>query len=222
MSFLPPAPPVPRNPKQQQTAYSNASFWSDWYEKLRNIINNIGSNVNHNDLQNIQGGSSSERYHLTSAQATDLTDGGDSTSHYHASDRARANHTGTQTMATISDLPTLSSGTYTPTLTNVANLDASTAFQCQYMRVGTVVTVSGKVSVDPTLAATSTQLGISLPIASNLGAQEDCSGTAFASGIANQGAAILGDAANNRAQLQYVSGDVTNQPMYFTFTYEVI
>lgn len=116
----------------------------------------------------------------------------------------------------------LDHGTYTPTLTNVANLDASTAYECQYMRVGNTVTVSGKVDIDPTLPATSTQLGISLPIASNLGAVEDCAGTAFASGIANQGAAILGDATNNRAQLQYISGDTTNQAMYFTFTYQVI
>lgn len=34
---------------------------------------------------------------------TDLTDGGDSTLHYHAADRARANHTGTQLASTISD-----------------------------------------------------------------------------------------------------------------------
>jgi len=32
-----------------------------------------------------------------------LTDGGDSTLHYHATDRARANHTGTQESSTISD-----------------------------------------------------------------------------------------------------------------------
>lgn len=116
----------------------------------------------------------------------------------------------------------LISGTYTPTLTNVANLAASTAYVCQYMRVGTVVTVSGKVDIDPTLAATSTQLGISLPIASNLATAEQCAGTAFASGIAAQGAAILGDAGNNRAQLQYVSSDVSNQPMYFNFQYQII
>ena len=116
----------------------------------------------------------------------------------------------------------ITSGVYTPTLTNVANLDASTAYECQYMRVGAVVTVSGKVDVDPTAPAASTQLGISLPIASNLGAAEDCAGSAFASGIAGQGAAIVGDAANDRAQMQWVSGDVTNQPMYFTFTYAVI
>ncbi len=41
---------------------------------------------------------------LTSAQATDLTDSGDSSLHYHAADRARVNHTGTQTSSTISDL----------------------------------------------------------------------------------------------------------------------
>ena len=124
--------------------------------------------------------------------------------------------------ADISDLPVLTSGTYTPTLTNVANLDASTSYEAQYMRVGSAVTVSGRVDVDPTLAATSTQLGISLPIASNLGATEDCAGTAHASGIATQGAAILADATNDRAQMQFISADVTNQAMYYTFTYQVV
>lgn len=116
----------------------------------------------------------------------------------------------------------ITSGTYTPTLTNVANLDASTAYQCQYLRVDATVTVSGRVDVDPTTTLTSTQLGISLPVASNIGAVEDCAGTAYASGIAAQGAAILGDAANNRAQMQWVAADVTNQAMYFTFSYQVI
>lgn len=44
---------------------------------------------------------------LTSAaNMTDLTDGGDSTLHYHATDRARANHTGTQALSTIADTGT--------------------------------------------------------------------------------------------------------------------
>lgn len=116
----------------------------------------------------------------------------------------------------------LAAGTYTPTLTNVANLDASTAYQCQYMRVGNTVTVSGRVDIDPTLAATSTQLGISLPVASALSATNQLAGTAAASSVAGQVAAILGDATNDRATLQYVSSDVTNQPMYFTFTYQVL
>lgn len=114
------------------------------------------------------------------------------------------------------------SGTYTPTLTNVANLTASTAYQCQYMRIGTTVSVSGKVDVDPTTTTTATQLGISLPIASNIGAVEDCAGTAFSSAIAGQGAAILGDAANNRAEMNWNAVDITNQPMYFTFQYQIL
>ena len=116
---------------------------------------------------------------------------------------------------------TTTSGVYTPTLTNVANLDGSTNFQCQYMRVGSVVTVSGKFSADPT-APGAVQLGISLPIASNIGAAEDVGGVAFASGIAGQGAAIIGDAANNRAEAQWVAVDLTNQPMHFNFGYRII
>lgn len=41
--------------------------------------------------------------YLSATDKTDLTDGWDSTLHYHASDRNRANHTWTQTMSTISD-----------------------------------------------------------------------------------------------------------------------
>src|SRR5438093_6787266 len=36
---------------------------------------------------------------------------------------------------------TLDAGTYTPTLTNSVNVAASTAYVCQYLRVGAVVTV---------------------------------------------------------------------------------
>lgn len=113
----------------------------------------------------------------------------------------------------------ITSGTYAPTVTAVANLDAQSAATFQYMRVGNVVTVSGQVTIDPTAPAASTQLGISLPIASNLATATQCSGTAFASGIAGQGAAILGDTTNDRAQMQWISGDVTSQAMYVTFTY---
>ncbi len=60
----------------------------------------------HNTLGSIQGGTTDEYYHLTSTQHTDLTDGGESTLHYHSSDRNRANHTGTQVAATISDFDT--------------------------------------------------------------------------------------------------------------------
>lgn len=48
---------------------------------------------------------------LTTVDKTDLTDAGDSTLHYHATDRARANHTGTQLLSTISDAGTAAAAT---------------------------------------------------------------------------------------------------------------
>lgn len=47
------------------------SYWNDWYERLRTLVNN--TLLNHNDLQNIQGGSAGSRYHITQTQHTDLS-----------------------------------------------------------------------------------------------------------------------------------------------------
>ena len=110
------------------------------------------------------------------------------------------------------------SGTYTPTLFNVTNVAASTAYACQYMRVGNVVNVSGKVDVDPTLVA-ATVLGISLPIASTLSAAEKCAGIAASNTIASEVAAIDGDTSNNRAQMDWVTTSLANHSMYFEFQY---
>lgn len=119
------------------------------------------------------------------------------------------------------NVATFESNTYTPTLTNVTNVAASTAFDAQYMRIGKIVTVSGKVTVDPT-AAGATELGISLPIASNLANEEDCAGVAFSPGVAGQGAAVLADTTNDRAAMKWVAVDITSQTMAFTFTYQIL
>lgn len=116
----------------------------------------------------------------------------------------------------------VTSGTYSPTLTNVANLDASTTFTAQYLRVGAVVTVSGRISVDPTTSGLSTILGISLPIASILSTSTQCAGVAGASGIAGQVAAIAADTVNNRAEAIWVASDITNQSMFYTYTYTIV
>ena len=119
----------------------------------------------------------------------------------------------------------LASGTYTPTLTNVANLDSSTPIQCQYLRVGSIVHVTGGVTVDPTAGApTLTRLGISLPIASNLGAAEDCAGVACLDGAnsTQASAAIIGDATNNRAEMNWASFETISSTFSLSFSYEVI
>jgi hypothetical protein len=94
-------------------------------------------------------------------------------------------------------LTNLTSGTYTPTLTGVVNVAASAPFACMYTRVGSIVTVSGILSIDPTAAATFTSIRISLPIASNLSTGLDAAGigvrlttgTQFISGVITPNAA---------------------------------
>lgn len=141
--------------------------------------------------------------------------------------------TGTANQITVSQgdgvagNPTLSlavgdvvSGTYTPTLTNVANLDGSTAYQSQYMRVGATVTVSGRVDMNPTAAATLTQLRMTVPVASNFGGAEDCSGViANYAGVVGQ---IRADTTNDAALAQLTNVTTANDEFYFTFTYQVI
>lgn len=128
-----------------------------------------------------------------------------------------------QTGADTFTKTTLTHGTYTPTAANNANLDANpTMYQAQYLRVGNTVTVSGRFTADPTLTDTTTSFTMSLPVASNFGNAYECGGVAFATSIAGQGAAIYGDATNNVAKVEWKAGNITNQDMYFTYSYLVI
>lgn len=115
----------------------------------------------------------------------------------------------------------LAAGTYTPTLTNTTNIDASTPRQATYLRVGNTVTVAGQLDIDPTAAA-ATLLGISLPIASNFGTAFQAGGTASATGIAGMCGGIEADATNDRVSLKFIASDVTNQTMAYQFTYQII
>jgi hypothetical protein len=59
------------------------------------------------------------------------------------------------------------SGTYTPTLTGIANVSSSTAFTTTYMRVGNLVTISFRINVVPTAVSTRTEIEASLPVLAN-------------------------------------------------------
>ncbi len=128
------------------------------------------------------------------------------------------------TVITQNALKTITSGTYTPTLTNLFNISASTPEVCNYSRVGDIVTVSGVVFIDQTTGGQFTELGISLPISSTLTSAIQCSGAGYST-AADQPSQITGDGTlpvNGRAVLTYVSnGILTNQAHSFIFTYKV-
>lgn len=124
------------------------------------------------------------------------------------------------TDASTYDLRTLS-GTYTPTLTGVANVASTTAFACQYMRVGDIVTVSGKITVDPT-ASGLTRVRISIPIASNFSAEENAAGTGASSSNAGESGALKADSTNDAVEFRFTTSDTGPNSYMIHFTYQII
>lgn len=114
------------------------------------------------------------------------------------------------------------SGTYTPTLTNVTNVDASTAYSCQYMRVGNVVTVSGRIAIDAT-ATGPFEVRVTLPVASNFANANEAGGTFIVSGSAGfAGGSVYADVSNDVFVFNGVAAGTANLSYYFTATYRVI
>jgi hypothetical protein len=115
--------------------------------------------------------------------------------------------------------------TYTPTLTNTTNITSSTANVAQYMRVGPIVTVSGVVYITPTAGPALTQLGMSLPIASNFtNAWEACAGTAvcYLGTSSPFAASITADTTNKRATWLWRAPDAAALEFAYQFTYRII
>lgn len=121
---------------------------------------------------------------------------------------------------TVATVTYLSSGTYTPTITNSVNVTASTPRQAQWFRVGNVITVALTVDVQATTTATITDMGISLPVATDITNAWNLAGTGAASEL-NEVASVQGDAANDRATAAWVVQTASNHSVYFHFTYLV-
>lgn len=114
-------------------------------------------------------------------------------------------------------------GIWTATLTNSANIDVSAFVGGGYYRVGDKVTVYYIVTVDAAVASTLTTLGVSLPIASNFAAGFDGAGSCYSPGAASLGAAVYADPTNDRLTFQLISTtNVLNQTYTCHATYSVI
>ncbi len=118
------------------------------------------------------------------------------------------------------------SGTYTPTLYNTTNVTGSTAYACHYVRIGNEVIVGGQFDIDPTNTASTTTLGMSLPIASDFSAIPQCAGSATQN-VATQAACppymCYADTTNNRASFECISGtNVSTIGYLFMITYRIV
>lgn len=110
-------------------------------------------------------------------------------------------------------------GTYTPSLSNAANLSASTAYTCPYLRIANVCFVAGKFDADAVAAAsTTTTLGISLPVASNFTNESNAGGTSICHSP-SQSCRVVADATNDRLNVNWLSLSTANLGFSFIAGY---
>jgi len=109
------------------------------------------------------------------------------------------------------------SGTYTPTMAGVLNIDSVTSSLAKYIRVGDVVCVFGILTADATASSTTTLVSISLPVASNFGAATDADGVA-----SNYGGRLYADAASDLLILNYFVSTASAVTFAYSAMYRVI
>lgn len=122
----------------------------------------------------------------------------------------------------------LASGTFTPTLTSVANVNGSATVVSTFLwsRIGNKVHVTGRISVQVTTINSLTSVGMSLPVSSTLGAAGKLNGIgAITSTVLSAGTSpgdISGDTTNNRAQLNFTTSISAAADWRVDYSYEVI
>lgn len=119
---------------------------------------------------------------------------------------------------------TVAGGVYTPTIANIVNLDATpTANACQYLRVGSSVTVSCQLSADPTSGVTESSFTVTLPVASDFASVFQCAGAGnFPDTGVRAPANVYGDITNNICVVAWRPAGSAAGNIEFTFTYTII
>lgn len=117
------------------------------------------------------------------------------------------------------------SGTYTPTVTIVTNVNTATvATTFNYMRVGSVVTVSGVLNANVNTINSDSTVAISLPIASNFANGFEGSGLAAptTAAFAAENGVVIADATNDRMSINFRSTTTASKAYAVNFTYRII
>lgn len=202
--------PLPRLPSEEPEWWWMQAWWQRVVEQIEATVPAVNGTIT--EAEAAQADATQALADAAAAQGT--ADGA-------VVDAAAAQFDATAALAALAALPTFAFGTYTPTLTNVTNVAASTAGVCLYLRLGDIVIVCGQASMTPTASGASTVLGISLPIASAFTASTNAGGVTAAAGVQQSGA-IEADATNDRAQMRLLSTTTGGFSMFFIFGYRII
>ncbi|MBX3253910.1 MAG: right-handed parallel beta-helix repeat-containing protein [Chitinophagaceae bacterium] len=117
-----------------------------------------------------------------------------------------------------------SAGTWTPTVGGISNYSSATVRHCSYQRIDNIVSVSGIITVDPTIGTT-TQFYFTLPPGntSNFTTSYDAHGTISVDGAASAQMTgyVWADTSNNRINISFYTADDDTQEVQFSIQYEV-
>jgi hypothetical protein len=121
----------------------------------------------------------------------------------------------------VTVLSDLTSGTYSPTISNSSLLNGSyTINTFFYTRIGNIVTVYGSIELASTSTGGAVSFDLTIPVASSISSLDDITGNCMAHPDDYQGR-ILGNTGDNEASVLLVT-DTTNPQTYnFNFIYEV-
>jgi hypothetical protein len=120
-------------------------------------------------------------------------------------------------------VPGLTSYFYTPTITNTTNIAASNAFQTMYSQNGSVVTVSGRIGIDPTALATTCIFDMDVPIPAPLTDEYDAAGAlngVLAATAVSSGGVIFANGAG-KVTAQIVPVNINLNAYFFTYQYSI-
>lgn len=114
----------------------------------------------------------------------------------------------------------LKAGTSTPTISNLVNVTGTpSSIKEQYMRVGSVVTVSGSLSVNATTLATLTTIDLTIPVASTFSVAGSAAGNFTSAGGVSSIGNILG--LSTTVQFSFTPPTSGNRTIYYHYTYNV-
>lgn len=114
-------------------------------------------------------------------------------------------------------------GTYSPTFTNTSNVSSfGTVNAASYMRVGDMVTVSGRVYVNPISANVNTQFRMTLPVSTTFSLFAELGGVLYSKNSQSLGGAILADTTYEQARFQYINtSDIYGREFAFIYMYRL-
>lgn len=138
-----------------------------------------------------------------------------------------ANAKGLVTALATTSIPVLATGTYTPTLSSLANCTSATASVAQWMQLGNVVTVSGSIQLTPANTTSVFLLYMSIPVVANFLAASSKAGGVASRSNGNTSIACIGAINADSAGSQNVivtfskAEAATADTYYYTYTYRI-